>query len=100
MPIAFCLHPCHHHVDCKRAHPLHLSVTNLNPIDVTDYGTSEVYPQWHAFECKCGSKDCRGALTPFDWRTLHMQRKYAGHFLVHVAESVAQTHSTVRRSGE
>lgn len=59
-----------------------------------DYGTTETFPQWHGFPCACGCADCRGQLSPFDWRKGSMQRKYAGHTLVHVAQDMARELTT------
>jgi hypothetical protein len=54
-----------------------------------DYCTSEtnfgVYP---AFACTCGSDECRGTLTTFDYRRVPLRHKYAGHFLSTVLQTL------------
>lgn len=32
------------------------------------------------FECGCGSDECRGQVTPNDWRRPELQKRYAGYF--------------------
>lgn len=54
-----------------------------------DYCTSEdceLSPEW---QCLCGSPECRGRVTPHDWRLPELQRKYASHFLAHIAAKIA-----------
>ncbi|MBN2542723.1 SET domain-containing protein-lysine N-methyltransferase [bacterium] len=45
------------------------------------------YALWEAddnyvskWECKCGSKFCRGKVTGKDWRNKELQERYRGHF--------------------
>ena len=53
-----------------------------------DYATSEAYPQWEGFLCRCGAADCRGQLHWDDWKKASVQEKYHGHFLKHVADKI------------
>lgn len=55
-----------------------------------DYATSEdceLTPEW---DCRCGSKRCRGRVTPSDWAIPALQERYRGHFLPHIASRIAQ----------
>lgn len=68
-----------------------VAVRDLAPGDeVTyDYCTSEdceLSPEW---QCECGAAECRKRVTPHDWQRPELQRKYAGHFLPHIAAKVA-----------
>ena len=54
-----------------------------------DYCTSEdceLSPEW---QCLCGTPECRGRVTPHDWRQAPLQAKYKGHFLPHIAAKIA-----------
>jgi hypothetical protein len=43
-----------------------------------DYAMTDDEP--YEMECRCGSKNCRGTITGFDWRKPQLQRKYDGYF--------------------
>jgi uncharacterized protein len=43
-----------------------------------DYAMTDDEP--YEMECRCGSKNCRGTITGFDWRKPELQRKYDGYF--------------------
>ncbi len=43
-----------------------------------DYAMTDDEP--YEMECCCGSKNCRGTITGFDWRKPELQRKYDGYF--------------------
>ena len=38
-----------------------------------------------AFSCECGSVDCRGQVSPEDWRSPELRCRYAGHSSAYVA---------------
>jgi hypothetical protein len=41
-----------------------------------------------ASECRCGSDECRGTLTSFDYRRTPLRHRYAGHFLSTVTQTL------------
>ena len=55
-----------------------------------DYATSEACDLSPTWECHCGTIDCRGRVTPDDWRDPELQRKYDGHFLPHLVHELAR----------
>ena len=71
---------------------LMVAARDLKPGDeiTYDYCTSEdcdLSPEW---QCHCGTASCRGRVTPFDWRRPELQRRYAGHFLPHIAAKATE----------
>jgi len=71
---------------------LMVAARELSPGDeiTYDYCTSEdceLSPDW---ECQCGSAQCRGRITPYDWQQPQLQARYAAHFLPHIAEKIAR----------
>ncbi len=45
---------------------------------VFDYAFCETF--FPAFECRCGSADCRGTVTPEDWKNPDIQKKYRNYY--------------------
>jgi SET domain-containing protein len=43
-----------------------------------DYATSETY--FTPFACHCGAAECRGMITPDDWKLKHLQEKYGEYY--------------------
>ena len=54
-----------------------------------DYGTEDwsISPP---FECKCGSRECRGVLQGMEWRKEELQQKYGTHFQDHLRTAIEQ----------
>jgi uncharacterized protein len=42
----------------------------------------------YEMECRCGSLNCRRAITGQDWRRKDLQEKYAGYFSLYLAEKI------------
>jgi len=55
-----------------------------------DYCTSEDCELNASWECRCGSADCRGHITPQDWQRPELQAKYASHFLPHITAKTSE----------
>jgi hypothetical protein len=55
-----------------------------------DYSTSEACDLAPTWDCRCGSVECRGRVTPDDWRRPELQKKYDGHFLPHLVDEMAK----------
>lgn len=55
-----------------------------------DYATSEDCDRNSAWACHCGSKECRGQISPQDWQKPEVQAKYKGHFLNHIADKIRE----------
>jgi len=45
-----------------------------------DYALWLYQVDWRLERCQCGSPQCRGKVTPDDWRLPELQARYAGHF--------------------
>ena len=46
-----------------------------------------------AFSCHCGSADCRGRVSPEDWRSPELSRRYHGHSSAYVAARWETAHA-------
>lgn len=44
-----------------------------------DYAMAVSVPGYR-FDCRCGSKNCRGTITGEDWMRPDLQKRYAGYF--------------------
>ncbi len=44
-----------------------------------DYAMAVSVPGYR-FDCRCGSKNCRGTITGEDWKRPDLQKRYAGYF--------------------
>lgn len=55
-----------------------------------DYATSEACDLAPTWDCRCGTAECRGRVTPDDWRRPELQKKYSGHFLPHLVDELAK----------
>lgn len=42
----------------------------------------------YEFVCRCGSKNCRGKVTGFDWKLPDLQQKYRGFFSRYLVEKM------------
>ena len=51
----------------------------------------------HRFECRCGSANCRGAVTGNDWKLPELQRRYAGYFQWYLQEKIRGFNGDKRR---
>jgi len=56
-----------------------------------DYGTvlyhANSEPDYE-FKCLCGSKNCRGKITQYDWMLSKLQKKYEGYFPYYITEEI------------
>lgn len=56
-----------------------------------DYGTvlyrAEGAPNYE-LECLCGSENCRGKITQYDWQLPALQKKYEGYFPYFIQEEI------------
>lgn len=56
-----------------------------------DYGTvlyREEGAPHYSFKCLCGSKECRGEVTQFDWKIPSVQKKCKGYFPYYIQEEI------------
>lgn len=53
-----------------------------------DYATSHGC-DYDEFECVCGSVNCRGKVTGYDWMLPELQLRYRGHFSPYLARRIA-----------
>ena len=44
------------------------------------------------WECRCGSKHCRGRITGMDWKLKDLQENYKGHFLPLINKKIEKIH--------
>jgi uncharacterized protein len=51
---------------------------------------SENKKDFYSFECKCGSKDCRGKVTSNDWKLSGLQKRYNGYFQWFLQEKISR----------
>jgi SET domain-containing protein len=42
----------------------------------------------YSLDCKCGSKICRKVITGNDWKSLELQKKYAGYFQWYIDQKI------------
>jgi SET domain-containing protein len=42
----------------------------------------------YSFECTCGSPDCRGTITGFDWKIKELQDKYYDYFAQYLKDKI------------
>lgn len=42
----------------------------------------------YSFECHCGSPDCRGVVTGYDWKIEKLQRKYYPYFAQYLKDKI------------
>lgn len=42
----------------------------------------------YSFECSCGSSNCRGIITGYDWKIPAIQKKYNGYFVDYLQEKI------------
>lgn len=54
----------------------------------TDYGFID--NEDYSFVCTCGSKDCRGVVTGFDWKNKVLQNKYYSYFAQYLKDKINQ----------
>ncbi len=54
-----------------------------------DYAFSETYGE--VFDCSCESKNCRGKITPDDWKLKDLQEKQGKYFSPYVREKVLKS---------
>ena len=58
-----------------------------------DYGTVLYHvngqPKYE-FKCLCGSKNCRGKITEYDWMLPELQAKYKGYFPYYILEEITK----------
>jgi hypothetical protein len=40
----------------------------------------------YSFKCTCGSSNCRGVVTGFDWKIKELQDKYYDYFAAYLKE--------------
>ena len=69
-----------------------VAVRDLVPGDeiTYDYCTSEDCDLTPAWDCHCGSSECRGLVEFKDWQLPELQERYRGHFQPHIALKIAQ----------
>ena len=58
-----------------------------------DYCTSEDCELSPAWDCHCRQPNCRGRITPYDWQLPALQKRYASHFLPHIAAKITEAAS-------
>jgi len=51
-----------------------------------DYGL--LYNEDYSFKCNCGSENCRGTFTGFDWKRKELQNKYYDYFAAYLKEKI------------
>ena len=42
----------------------------------------------YAFKCTCGSPDCRGTITGYDWKIKELQEKYYDYFAQYLKDKI------------
>ncbi len=55
---------------------------------VFDYAFSESNPRYPPFKCNCGSPNCRGWITPDDWKRPEIWEKYFDYFSPYLKEKI------------
>ncbi|HAN09484.1 MAG TPA: SET domain-containing protein-lysine N-methyltransferase [Clostridiales bacterium] len=53
-----------------------------------DYGLLD--NEEYSFKCNCGSKNCRGIVTGFDWKIEELQKKYYDYFASYLKEKITK----------
>jgi SET domain-containing protein len=62
----------------------------------TDFAYCEASPDYSLEPCCCGSVLCRGRVTGNDWKLPELQKRYRGHFTLHIERLIQelQTNTT------
>ncbi|OGM22391.1 hypothetical protein A2961_00815 [Candidatus Woesebacteria bacterium RIFCSPLOWO2_01_FULL_39_21] len=64
-----------------------------------DYATTEITEDtMHKFACNCGAADCRGSVTPDDYKDPDFQKLHAGHLPSWTQGAIVKTASTFPRN--
>ena len=85
-------HSCQPNIGIDEINPLKLvAMKTIKPGEeiVFDYAMTEsICP---AFECKCGSTQCRKIVTPNDWKSSELQKRYGNHFSPYLRSKFKKT---------
>lgn len=54
----------------------------------------------YSFKCTCGSKNCRGTITGFDWKNKELQDKYYDYFAQYLKDKIQKERNYSRNSKE
>ena len=65
-----------------------------------DYATTEITEDtMHKFACNCGAANCRGSVTPNDYKDPDFQKEHAGHLPSRTTQAIKNLTSTAPASG-
>lgn len=67
-----------------------VAIRTINPEEeiTFDYAFSETH--FEPFECNCGADNCRGRVTPDDWKRPELQKKYKQYFSPYIRRKIEE----------
>jgi len=82
-------HSCDPNIGLKGPN-IYVAIRDIKPGEeiVLDYAFMETY--FEPFKCKCGSKNCRGIITPNDWKKKGLQEKYFEYLSPYLKEKISK----------
>lgn len=65
-----------------------IAMRNISSGEEITFDYSTLDNEDYSFKCCCGSSQCRGVVTGYDWKKPEIQKKYRGFFVDYLQEKI------------